>query len=53
MYDAHQALLSESADNERSGYSYVNGRFDAGITVMKSHNTSRVAAVNRFFEIGS
>lgn len=48
IYDSHQALLSESADNERSGYSYVNGRFDAGITAMKNHNTSRIAAANSF-----
>jgi spore coat protein CotH len=47
-YSTYQSLLQESADAERSGYSYVNGQFNSAINTLKNHNASRVAAANDF-----
>ncbi|GAA5219482.1 CotH kinase family protein [Membranihabitans marinus] len=50
IYSSKEDLLQESADAERSGYSYVNGRFNSAISTLKSHNASRVAAANSFLQ---
>lgn len=49
-YSNQETLLSTSANNERSGYSYVNGQFSSAISTLKSHNTSRIAAANAYVD---
>jgi spore coat protein CotH len=49
-YSDQESLLSTSAGNERSGYSYVNGQFSSAISTLKSHNTSRIAAANAYLQ---
>lgn len=49
-YTNQESLLSTSASNERSGYSYVNGQFSSAISTLKSHNTSRIAAAEAYIQ---
>ena len=50
ILDDHQSLLENSASNERSGYSFVNGQFASGIAGLKSHNTARISAANAYID---
>ena len=49
-YANQESLLSESANNERSGYSYVNGQFSSAIGTLKSHNSSRISAAETYVQ---
>ncbi len=49
-YSNQESLLSESANNERNGYSYVNGQFSSAIGTLKSHNSSRISAVKAYVQ---
>ncbi|MBU2018913.1 MAG: CotH kinase family protein [Bacteroidetes bacterium] len=50
IYNSQQSLLQQSANAERSGYSYVNGQFNSGISTMKQHNIDRVAAAATYVQ---
>jgi spore coat protein CotH len=50
IYSDKQTLLQSFADDERSGYSYVNGQFSSAISDMKSHNVSRVTVATAFVQ---
>lgn len=52
IFSTQQSLLTTSATNERSGYSYVNGavNFNSAVNTLKSHNSSRIAAANAYIQ---
>ncbi len=50
IYSNQESLLSESANTERTGFSYVNGRFSSAVSTMKSHNVTRVAAAKSYVQ---
>lgn len=47
-YSNYQNLVQESADAERTGYSFVNGQLNSAISTLKSHNSNRVASATSF-----
>ena len=50
IYSSQETLLFNSVSNEVTGYSYVNGsgNFSSAISTLKSHCSSRIAAVNAY-----
>lgn len=50
LYSEQQSLLQTSADSERSGYSFVNGQFSSAVSMLKSHNVSRVAEAKAYVQ---
>ncbi|MFT5336872.1 MAG: spore coat protein H [Luteibaculaceae bacterium] len=50
VYSNKESVLQESAEKERSGYSYVNGQFNSAISQLKSHNASRCATASEFLQ---
>ncbi|MGB0850290.1 MAG: CotH kinase family protein [Bacteroidia bacterium] len=49
-YSDQESLISTSAANERSGYSYVNGQLSSAVSTLKTHNVSRIAAANAYLD---
>ena len=51
IFSAQQSLLSSSASNEESGYTYLTGgigSFNSAVNTLISHNSSRVSAANTY-----
>lgn len=50
IYSTQELLLYDAVSDERSGYSFVNGisNFTAAVSVLKSHCSSRISAVNSY-----
>lgn len=49
-YSDQESLISTSAANERSGYSYVNGQLSSAVSTLKTHNVSRITAANAYLD---
>lgn len=51
IYTAQQNLLSASATNEESGYTFLTGgvsSFNSAVSALVSHNATRIAAANAY-----
>jgi hypothetical protein len=50
IYNTQESLLNISANNEVSGYSYVNGQFNSAVQTLRSHNVSRLNAAQNYIQ---
>tara|TARA_B100001093_G_C26806751_1_gene1005818 strand:+ start:28 stop:1359 length:1332 start_codon:yes stop_codon:yes gene_type:complete len=50
IYNTQESLLNISANNEVSGYSYVNGQFNPAVQTLRSHNVSRLNAAQNYIQ---
>ena len=50
IYSNQELLLDQPANNEVSGYSYVNGQFNSAVQTLKSHNISRINAARDYVQ---
>ena len=50
IYNTQESLLNVSANNEVSGYSYVNGQFNLAVQTLRSHNVSRLNAAQNYIQ---
>lgn len=50
IYSAQESLLTTSANNERSGWSFVNGQLSNAVSTLKTHNARRIKAVEAYLD---
>lgn len=47
-YNAQKDILFESANNERSGYTYINGNFESSVNTLINHCSQRKSAAESY-----